>query len=300
MNIILQKILQEFQGIVNDAKIGLNIASTSTNFRVRKASATSLLRELAGNESALKFSLINAPATIKSKQARLIIEAEACLKYLQNLSNDEQSNISSQKIPQQQQHEEKRPSEFPISNQSFDTHRQFPQKLVECTESSAERVIVQGEGHQIYIINQFGGTMENQNIRAGGNVDASTGAKITVGGDIAGSTLNLGTISGQVTNLLQQLQGSPLQGSTDLAEVLANLQTSIQEESSLPNEKKQEALEAVVTLAEEGKKTPENRKHCTLAINALKGIASTVSDASKLAEVVNTSLPLIKTLLGLP
>jgi hypothetical protein len=183
----------------------------------------------------------------------------------------------------------------------MDMQRQFLQKLVERTGSSAESVIVQGESHRIYLTNQVGEIMENQNIRASGNVDASTGAKLTVGGDITGSTLNLGTINGQVSNLLQQLQAAPVQGSTNLAEVLANLQTSIQEESALPDEKKQEALEAVATLAEEGKKPPENRvtKLCTLAINALKGIATTVSDASKLAEVVNTSLPLLKGLLGL-
>lgn len=143
--------------------------------------------------------------------------------------------------------------------------------------------------------------MESQNISAGGNVDASTGAKLTVGGDVTGSTLNLGTITGQVSNLLQQLQDSPVQGSTNLAEILTSLQTAIQEEQTLPDEKKQEALEAVVTLAEEGKKPPENRvaKLCSLAVNALKGIASTVSDASKLVGVVNTSLPLLKGLLGL-
>ncbi len=143
--------------------------------------------------------------------------------------------------------------------------------------------------------------MENQNISAGGNVDASTGARITVGGDITGSTLNLGTITGQVNNLLQQLKDSPLQGSKNLSEILADLQTAIQEESALPDDKKQEGLEAIVTLAEEGKKPPENRinKMCSLAVNALKGIASTVSDASKLAEVVKTSLPIVKGLLGL-
>jgi uncharacterized protein YjbI with pentapeptide repeats len=183
----------------------------------------------------------------------------------------------------------------------MDMQQQFLQKLVERTGSSAESVIVQGESNRIYLTNQVGEIMENQNIRAGGNVDASKGARIAAGGDITGSTVNLGTISGQVSNLIQQLQDSPVQGSTNLAEVLANLQTSIQEESALPDEKKQEALEAVATLAEEGKKPPENRvtKLCTLAINALKGIATTVSDASKLAEVVNTSLPLLKGLLGL-
>jgi hypothetical protein len=68
------------------------------------------------------------------------------------------------------------------------------------------KVLIQGEGNRVYMVQQAGDIMERQNIKATGNVDASSGAKVSIGGDVTGSTLNLGTISGNVTNLLQQLR----------------------------------------------------------------------------------------------
>jgi len=54
-------------------------------------------------------------------------------------------------------------------------------------------------------------------------------------------------------------------------------------------------------LAEEAKKPPENRivKLCSMAMNALKGVTSSLSDASKLSEVIKNSFPLLKGLFGL-
>ncbi|NJK52166.1 MAG: hypothetical protein HC936_03875 [Leptolyngbyaceae cyanobacterium SU_3_3] len=60
-------------------------------------------------------------------------------------------------------------------------------------------------------------------------------------------------------------------------------------------------MEAVATLAEEAQKKPENRaaKLCTMAMNALKGATTSLSDVSKLAEILKTTLPLLKGLLGI-
>jgi hypothetical protein len=60
-------------------------------------------------------------------------------------------------------------------------------------------------------------------------------------------------------------------------------------------------MEAVATLADESQKTKEQRlpKICSMAMNALKGIASTVTDASKLADVLKTYLPTLVKLLGM-
>jgi DNA replication initiation complex subunit (GINS family) len=82
---------------------------------------------------------------------------------------------------------------------------------------------------------------------------------------------------------------------------LTELQGAIQNETQLSDPQKQDALEAVETLAEEAKKPPENRttKLCAMAMNALKGVTGTLSDASKLAEVIKTALPLLKGLLGM-
>lgn len=68
------------------------------------------------------------------------------------------------------------------------------------------------------------------------------------------------------------------------------LQKSITEDSVLFESQKQEAVEAVETIEEEGKKPQEQRtvKFCKMALNALNGVAATVTDASKLAEALKT------------
>lgn len=177
----------------------------------------------------------------------------------------------------------------------------FIQGLVAGVVETHGKVLIQGEGNRVYMVQQAGDIMERQNIKATGNVDASSGAKVSIGGDVTGATLNLGTISGNVTNLLQQLRDSQIQGTPDFAKILGDLQSAIESETQLSDPQKQEALEAVETLAEEAKKPPENRttKLCTMAMNALKGATGTLSDASKLAEVIKSSLPILKGLLGM-
>ncbi|MDM9582205.1 hypothetical protein [Nostoc sp. GT001] len=56
-----------------------------------------------------------------------------------------------------------------------------------------------------------------------------------------------------------------------------------------------------LAIAEEGKKPSGERgnKLCSMALNALKGIASAVTDASKLAEVFKTYLPTLASILGI-
>lgn len=175
------------------------------------------------------------------------------------------------------------------------------QDLVTGVVKTPGKVFIQGEGNRVYMVQQSGDIMEGQHINAKGNVDTSSGAKVTIGGDVTGSTLNLGTISGNVSNLIQQLRESPMQGSKDIAQILGELQNTIQAEAQLSEPQKQDALEAVATLGEEAKKPPENRtaKLCTMAMNALKGVTSTLSDASQLAEVVKNVLPVLKGLLGI-
>ncbi len=176
-----------------------------------------------------------------------------------------------------------------------------PQQIQQKVYNNFNLFLQQDEGAAYNIVQQMGDIMEGQNISAGGNVDASSGTRVDISGNIAGSTLNLGTISGNVTNSIQQVRESSVQGSQDLAKILDELQTSIQDEVQISDQQKQDALEAVETLAEEAKKPPESRvtKLCSLAMNALTGITTTLSDASKLAEVVKSTLPLLKGLLGL-
>ncbi|WP_373526320.1 pentapeptide repeat-containing protein [Nostoc sp.] len=141
----------------------------------------------------------------------------------------------------------------------------------------------------------------NQNISAGRNVDMSSGNKITVGGDVTNSNLTLAEANSQVNNSIQKLRDISTDTSDQLAKILTTLQKSINDEPALSENQKKEALEYVETIAEEGKKPSGERenKFCSMALNALKGIASTVTDASKLAEVFKTYLPTLKNILGI-
>lgn len=182
--------------------------------------------------------------------------------------------------------------------------QKFIQGLVSTIAEAKREVIIQGEGNRVYIMNQAGDIMENNNsgINIGGNVGGNidTGDKISVEGDmnLTGSSVT-GSLN-NVTNKIQQLSNIKTENTDQLAKVLTILQTSIADDVALSDNQKQEALEAVETIAEEGKKPPEQRtaKLCKLALNALSGVASAVTDASKLGEVVKTHLPILTKLLG--
>lgn len=212
-------------------------------------------------------------------------------------------------------------SEIQHVRQLFATQQQMIERLSGQLAERSSPVMIQGEGNQIYMIQNAGGmtvTNSETNIHAEGNVDMSSGTRISVGGDLSGSVdmssggkVNIGgdvvgsnilsTLSGQVTTSIQQLRGVSVEGSQELAEVLTTLQQAIDQDVSLSDEQKKEALEAVETLAEEGKKPPEQRaaKLCSMAMNALKGVTATVSDVSKLATVLQSSAPVLLALLGL-
>nr|WP_278003318.1 pentapeptide repeat-containing protein [Nodosilinea sp. TSF1-S3] len=212
-------------------------------------------------------------------------------------------------------------SEIQYVRQLFATQQQTIERLTGQLAERSSPVMIQGAGNQIYMIQNAGGMTVNNsetNITAGGNVDMSSGtqisvggdlsgsvdmssgAKVSIGGDVVGSSI-LSTLSGQVTTSIQQLRGVSVEGSQDLAAVLTTLQQAIDQDTALSEEQKKEALEAVETIAEEGKKPPEQRaaKLCAMAMNALKGVTATVSDVSKLATVLQSSAPVLLALLGL-
>lgn len=143
--------------------------------------------------------------------------------------------------------------------------------------------------------------MENQNINAGGDVDLSSGSRINIGGNVVGSNVTLADRNSQVTNSIQQLRDVNASDSDELAKILSILQDAINTDTALSESQKKDALDAVETLAEEGKKPPEQRtaKFCSMSINALKGLATTITDVSKLAEVLKTCLPTLTAVLHL-
>ncbi|NES03370.1 MAG: hypothetical protein F6K22_11265 [Okeania sp. SIO2F4] len=143
---------------------------------------------------------------------------------------------------------------------------------------------------------QVSGDIISGNKTTSGDVNLS-GANITNYGKMA-SLLNLNS---QISNTIQEIQDIKTENSEDLATILNALQESINDDSVLSEAQKNEALEAVETIAEEAKKTPGERvlKLCSMALNALKGLTAAVTDASKLATTLKTYLPTLTTLLGL-
>lgn len=125
---------------------------------------------------------------------------------------------------------------------------------------------------------------------------------VTIGGNVTGSTINLGEISGSVSNAVNQLPNSPDPKQPGIKELLAELQAAIEGDADLPEKGKATALEQVKVLAEVGQDSeqPEKKDLGSRAINLLKGAASFLPDTAKLAEACSKLLPLIAKALGLP
>ena len=135
------------------------------------------------------------------------------------------------------------------------------------------------------------------------STDSSQTVTIGGNGNVTGSTVNLGTISGAVTNAISQL---PADGSTpeqpSLRELLPQLQKVIEEEKELLIEDKADLLEQVKVLAE-AKKMAEPEKREGLIRKARKIFDATIKslpDTAKIVEACSKLLPLILKALSLP
>jgi hypothetical protein len=130
----------------------------------------------------------------------------------------------------------------------------------------------------------------------------SSSKKIKVGRDATGSTLNIGEISGIVTNTINQLPASPQSDQPGIKELLTQLQTAIEAETDLSDDDKAEALEQVKTLAEVGKNPQEStmQKAGKTAMKILKGTIAGLPSAATLVEACSKLLPAIAHLLLLP
>ncbi|NET01026.1 MAG: hypothetical protein F6K61_10715 [Sphaerospermopsis sp. SIO1G1] len=192
--------------------------------------------------------------------------------------------------------------EIPRLQDFHSSQQQFIPDLIMGIAEPKREVMINGDGNHVYIINQAGDIMENhqQKIRAGRDVDMSNGNRITAR-DVSNSNLTLAEANSKVSNSIQQLKDISTESGDELAEILAIFQKSITDDQVLSDTQKQEALEAVETIAEEGKKPPAERimKLCSMAINALNGLTSAVTDTSKLAEAMTTYLPTLSKILGI-
>jgi uncharacterized protein YjbI with pentapeptide repeats len=123
-------------------------------------------------------------------------------------------------------------------------------------------------------------------------VNVSAQGDMTVSG-----ILNLGTISGTVTNTINQLPANPQQ--PGLRELLGEFQRAIETDEHLPEEDKAESLQQLQTLAEVSQQpqAPESRSLAKRAIRFLQGTAATLPEATKLVQACTALLPEITALL---
>ncbi|MEH2441134.1 pentapeptide repeat-containing protein [Nostoc sp.] len=149
---------------------------------------------------------------------------------------------------------------------------------------------------------QVDNKVENKNMT--NSNDASRKIEIgSVGRDFnaSGQALNLGDISGTVTNTINELPASPEPDKPGIKELLTQLQAAIEADTNLSKEDKAEALEQVKALAEAGKSPQEGamQKAAKTAIKILKGTISSLPSATKLVEQCSNLLPLISNFLSL-
>ena len=128
------------------------------------------------------------------------------------------------------------------------------------------------------------------------NITTGDGSFYT-GGDanLTGSILNLGEISGQVSNQINQLPDISKSDQSSLKDLLTQLQTAIDQDTELSDDEKAEALGEVAKLAKAGADPNEGKKQnlAKRAVNTLKAIAETLTDTSALATACKTLLPMI-------
>lgn len=144
----------------------------------------------------------------------------------------------------------------------------------------------------------FGDTLSEKSsisIQSGGDIGNVSGV---TGGDVSG-VVNLGKISGDVTNAINQIPDTSTSGKSSLRELLIQLQTAIEVDLELPDEDKTEALEQVKVLAQAGK-NPQDvvlQRAAKTATKILKGTMSNLSETSNLVQGCSQLLPLIASLL---
>lgn len=305
MDTRLQVLLQELQSVINDSEIGLNLAAVSSSFRTWKASATNFVREIKGNESALEFSMLIAPDTIKAKQAKLILEAKACYNYLQSLSIDKQG--VEKEILQQGKYKQIPNSielEKAVSNQCFD--ESYKNQKIAGAVPSLQKLSNTLPQTTIYYIENFQNqgefvmSQDKGNVKISG-VQGNISGVAAAGEDQSMKGVAFGTISGSVSNTIDLLPASSSPNQSGIKELLTQLQAAIETESELSDEDKAEALEQVKTLAKAGVKPEDNalQKAAKTSMKILKGTIATLPDTAKLIESCAKLLPAIAALLAL-
>jgi hypothetical protein len=134
------------------------------------------------------------------------------------------------------------------------------------------------------------------------NNSTDSSQTVTIGGNVSGSILNLGTITGTVTNTINQLPDSPTSEQPDLKQLLTELKDAIATDTDLPDTDKADLLEQLQNLAI-AKQIEEPVQKEGLIRKAKKIFDATLNslpDTAKLAEAGSKLLPLILKALGFP
>ncbi|MEM6254206.1 MAG: pentapeptide repeat-containing protein [Cyanobacteria bacterium P01_D01_bin.156] len=173
------------------------------------------------------------------------------------------------------------------------------QKLLEAEKRSKQEIIQLANKSIDSISTVLSNLTINTTAMTNSNNPNVSDGSFYAGGDVnlTGSTLNLGEISGQVTNQINQLP-EPQSDQPSLKDLLTQLQTAIDQDTELNDDEKAEALAEVAKLAKAGA-APKESKMQNLAKRAtttLKSLAETLTDTSKLATACKTLLPMILTL----
>jgi uncharacterized protein YjbI with pentapeptide repeats len=115
------------------------------------------------------------------------------------------------------------------------------------------------------------------------------------------SIVNLGDISGSITNIIHQLQTSSQPNAAELSDRLQKLQFAVETESELNDDDKAEALEQVNTLAQAGQNPQDStlKKAANTALKILKGTITALTPTAAIVKACNDLLPVITKLLGL-
>ncbi|TAF06847.1 MAG: hypothetical protein EAZ77_11450 [Nostocales cyanobacterium] len=180
--------------------------------------------------------------------------------------------------------EEKYKSLLQAKDEEIIFHRQQSGKIPEMIMSLANKPI------NVQIDNK----VENEKMT---NINDSS-RNINVGRDLnaSGQALNLGEISGTVTNTINELPPAPEPEKPGIKEILTQLQTAIEADSDLTPKDKEKALKQVKALAEAAQNPQEKQDLADTAITMLKGILMSVPT---LLEECSKLFPLISGFLGL-
>ncbi|MDB9465248.1 pentapeptide repeat-containing protein [Dolichospermum circinale] len=186
--------------------------------------------------------------------------------------------------------EEKYKAVLQAKDEEINFHRQQSGKIPEMILSLANKPI------NVQIDNK----VENKNMT--NSNDSSRKVEIgSIGRDFnaSGQALNLGEISGTVTNTINELATAPEPDKPGIKELLTQLKTAIETDTDLTAKDKEKALKQVKSLAEAAQNPQEKQDLADTAITMLKGTIAHLPTAAKLVEECAKLLPLIAGFLGL-